>query len=63
MPVDIAADSWYYFTPTAYTGGSRADVVTNKGVVAILQDTATDNAPAKVILENNIIFNPLGYGG
>ena len=43
MPVDIAADSWYYFTPTAYIGGTRADIVTNKGVVARLQDTVTDN--------------------
>ena len=43
MPVDIPADSWYYFTPTAYTGGTRADIVTNKGVVARLQDTVTDN--------------------
>ena len=43
MPVDIAADSWYYFTPTAYIGGTRAEVVTNKGIVAILQDTVTDN--------------------
>ena len=63
MPVDIAADSWYYFTPTAYTGGTGADVVTNKGVVARLQDSVTDNYPVKVILENDIIFNPLGYGG
>ena len=43
MPVDIPADSWYYFTPTAYIGGTRADIVTNKGVVARLQDTVTDN--------------------
>ena len=63
MPVDIAADSWYYFTPTAYIGGTGADVVTNKGVVARLQDSVTDNYPVKVILENDIIFNPLGYGG
>ena len=63
MPVDIAADSWYYFTPAAYIGGTGADVLTNKGVVARLQDSVTDNFPVKVILENNIIFNPLGYGG
>ena len=63
MPVDIAADSWYYITPAAYIGGTGADVLTNRGVVARLQDTVTNNYPVKVILENDIIFNPLGYGG
>ena len=33
MPVDIAADSWYYFTPAAYIGGTGADVLTNRALL------------------------------
>ena len=58
----IPADSWYYFSTTTYplTG---AKIATEKGTPVIVTDTPTDNAPATVIIENDIIFNPLGYGG
>lgn len=63
MPVEIAANSWYYFTPVTYINSPIAPIVTNKGEVARLQDSVTDNYPVKVILEDDIIHNPLGYGG
>ena len=60
--VNIPADSWYYFTTTTYPYAS-AKIATDKGVPVILTDALTDNVPATVIVENDIIYNPLGYGG
>ena len=60
--VNIPPDSWYYFTTTTYPYTS-AKIATDKGVPVILTDALTDNVPATAIIENDIIYNPLGYGG